>query len=149
MQDILKATKQWFEKALSSPVSKNIHTQLGCHFEEVREMIIEIEGINPEAERLLGNAAHHIHELAEYLKQNDGVIVVREANRLDFLDSIADQLVTAVGSAHVLHMDPVGALDETNRSNYSKFVDGEPIFDNNRKVAKGPNYTKTDLRPFV
>lgn len=144
------STLRWFQKAVKMPISKNIHTQMGVHFEEVREMIIEIEGLDPEAERLLGNAAHHLHELAEFLKQRDGVIVIRETNRINFLDAIVDQLVTATGVAHMLHMDPVAGLDEVNRSNWSKFDEnGEPYFDQNQKVAKGPNYRKANLAPFV
>lgn len=132
------------------PISKNIHTQLGVHFEEVVEMIQEIEGLNPEADTLLSTAQNALHDLANFLKQRDGVIVVRETNRLNFLDAIVDQLVTATGVAHMLHMDPVGGLDEVNRSNWSKFDEnGEPYFDQNQKVAKGPNYRKANLAPFV
>lgn len=113
-------------------------------------MIQEIEGVNPQADILLSAAQNALHDLATYLKTNDGVIVIRETHRLNFLDSIADQLVTATGCAHVLHMDPVGALDEVNDSNFSKFDENEqPIFDENRKVAKGPRYRKADLTPFV
>jgi hypothetical protein len=47
-------------------------------------------------------------------------------------------------------MDPVGGLEAVNISNYSKFGDdGEPIFDANRKVIKGPNYVAVDLEPYV
>ena len=140
----------WFKKAVPTPLSKNIHTQLGVHFEEVREMLVEIEGIDIEATRLLGNAAHHLHELAEFLKKHDGTIVLRESRRVDFLDSLADQAVTLAGTAHMFHMNLIGALDTVNISNFSKFDDnGEPIFDENMKVAKGPNYVKADLTPFV
>lgn len=151
MLDILRNTFNWFVTARPNPVSKDIHSQLGCHFEEVREMIVEIEGINKDATRLLNNAAHYLGELANYLKANDGVIVIRETHRKDFLDAIVDQLVTATGSAYVLHMDPVGGLAEVNSSNYSKFDnDGSPIFDpETKKVLKGPNYFKADLSPFV
>jgi predicted HAD superfamily Cof-like phosphohydrolase len=143
-------TLRWFQKAVRMPISKNIQTQLGVHFEEVREMIIEIEGLSPETTALLDAAAEANHNLAEHLKHRDGVIVVRETNRINMIDAICDQLVTATGVAHMLHMDPVGGLDEVNRSNWSKFDEnGEPYFDANQKVAKGPNYRKANLAPFV
>ena len=49
----------------------------------------------------------------------------------------------------MLGMDPVGGLAEVNESNWSKFVDGEPQFDENKKIKNGPNYRKPDLSPFV
>lgn len=45
--------------------------------------------------------------------------------------------------------DIVGALQEVNRSNWSKFENGEPIFDENGKIKKGPNYRPPDLSKFV
>lgn len=151
MLDILRNTFDWFVKARPNPISKDIHSQMGVHFEEVREMIIEIEGIDEDTQRLLNNAAHYIGELADHLKARDGVILIREANRIDFIDAIVDQLVTATGVAYTLHMDPAGALNAVNESNYSKFdEEGNPIFDpETKKVLKGPNYFKADLSPFV
>ena len=46
-------------------------------------------------------------------------------------------------------MNIVDAMDEVNDSNFSKFDNtGNPIFDENMKVAKGPNYRKANLKPF-
>ena len=49
----------------------------------------------------------------------------------------------------MLNYDVVGGLDEVNRSNYSKFVDGQPLFDENRKIKKGPQYSRPDLTPYL
>lgn len=148
--DTLQNTVDWFKKAVPNPISKNIHTQMGVHFEEVAEMLEEIEGIGNEAEVLLSAAQNALHDLALFLKQRDGVVVVRETHRKDMLDALVDQAVTLAGTAYMLHMDVVGGLGEVNDSNYSKFDEnGEPIFDENMKVAKGPNYRKADLTPFV
>jgi predicted HAD superfamily Cof-like phosphohydrolase len=148
---VLTHTKAWFEAARPLPVSKDIHSQLGCHFEEVKEMIDEVEGLDTDTQQLLDAAGDAIHTLAEHLKSMDGVIVVRHGNRIGMIDAIADQLVTATGVAHCLAMDPVGALNEVNRSNYSKFDDNsQPIYDPvTHKVIKGPNYSKADLTPYV
>jgi hypothetical protein len=43
----------------------------------------------------------------------------------------------------------VEAMDEVNASNWSKFVDGQPIVDANQKIAKGPGYFKANLSAFV
>lgn len=143
-------TLLWFQKAVPNPVSKNIHTQIGCHFEEVVEMIAEIKGLDANTVTLLRNAQHYLHLLAEHLKSKDGTIVICRDSREDFFDAICDQLVTGTGIAHMLGMDPVGGLDTVNISNFSKFDDdGNPIFNVNQKVMKGPNYRKADLSPFV
>lgn len=151
MVDTLANTKLWFEIGRPLPVSKDIHSQLGCHFEEVVEMIDEIEGVHPEAAAALSAARRSLHDLADMLKKNDGIVVIRETKRLKMLDSIVDQLVTVTGVAHVLHMDPVGGLAEANRSNFSKFDDeGKPIYDPvTKKITKGPNYSEPDLTPYI
>jgi len=146
----LRDTLMWFRTARPLPVSKDIHSQLGCHFEEVREMIVEIEGLDQETDDLLILAGRSLHALAEHLKQKDGTIVIRHGNRIGMIDAIVDQLVTVTGVAHCLGMDPLGALTEVNVSNYSKFVDGRPVYDPvTHKVTKGPFYRKADLTPYV
>ena len=79
------------------------------------------------------------------------MVFVHPSNNLAFLDSIADQLVTATGCATVHGMDPVGALNEVNRSNFSKFDEqGEPIYHpETHKLMKGPNYSEPNLAPFI
>ena len=42
-------------------------------------------------------------------------------------------------------MSIVEAVGRVNKSNWSKFVNGKPIFDENGKIAKGPDYVKCDL----
>lgn len=138
----------FFQRAVPEPTSKNWSTQLGCHFEEVREMIQELNPLNPVAADILADLEMHLHKAAQYLKQNDGTVVIK--NRELFLDGIVDQIVTATGVGYYSRMDVLGAADEVGRSNLSKFDDnGQPIFDENRKISKGPNYFKADLAPFV
>ena len=48
----------------------------------------------------------------------------------------------------MLKLPILDALHEVNRSNWSKFVDGNPVFDENMKIVKGPNYFKPDLSKF-
>ena len=69
--------------------------------------------------------------------------------RTELLDALCDQIVTAVGVAHMFGLDIEGALAEVNRSNWSKFVDGKPTFDANGKIAKPATYSKPDLTPFL
>ena len=62
---------------------------------------------------------------------------------------MCDQIVTAIGVGYMLDFDMVGALTEVNSSNWSKFEDGEPIFDENGKIAKGKDYFKPELAKYI
>lgn len=139
----------WFMKAVPNPSSKNIHTQLGVHFEEVAEMLTELRGTNAVTSKLLGDAEHALTELATHLKKSDDSIMVPTYRMPLFLDSLCDQVVTATGVARMYGLDFPGALEEVDGSNWSKFVEGEPIFDDNMKIKKGPNYSPPDMTPFI
>jgi predicted HAD superfamily Cof-like phosphohydrolase len=145
----IKSILDWFKTARPEVSAKHLHTQMGVHFEEVSEMLAEITGLNDETSLLITNAKLACHELAEHLKTNDHVIRINLEDRKNYLDALCDQVVTAVGCAHDQKMDIPNALDEVDRSNYSKFVNGEAIFDENGKIAKGPNYFKADLRKYI
>lgn len=148
----LANTIDWFDEARGKEgTRKNFHVQVGVHFEEVSEMTQEMSTLEPELELLIAKAKQANHELAQYLKDNsDGdALHIETEDELRFLDALCDQIVTAAGTAQVCGYDIVGALTEVNRSNFSKFVDGKAIFDENGKIAKGPNYSKADLRPFL
>jgi len=151
MTDVLARTRDWFKKAVPIPEIKNFTTQIGVHFEEVCEMIAELTPRDMATHELLLDATITLKKLSEHLKQNAGVIVVTQTNRINYLDALCDQIVTATGCAHMSHLDIIGAMAETNRSNFSKFgPDGVAKFDENRKIAKDMSfYTKSDLTPFV
>lgn len=145
-------TKTWFEKARPSQTISSFSAQLGVHFEEVGEMI---EALNPADDddvsvELLSQAFSAIKALSDHLKNNHGSIFVLPKDRIDMLDSICDQIVTATGVAHTLDYDIVGAMTEVNRSNYSKFdADGLPIYNEQGKVMKGENYSPAELTAYL
>lgn len=137
MTDHISDIKGWFELAVPTPTDKNRAVQIGCHFEEVAEMLTAIDSHSID----LGTTANNY-------KKNFAVRM-REVDRIELLDALCDQIVTAVGVAHMFGMDIEGALAEVTRSNYSKFVDGKPVFDANGKIAKPPSYNKPNLEQFV
>lgn len=146
--NVLAYTYEWFERAIPKPTERNVHVQLGVHFEEVGEMLTEIHSNNPETANLVAAAQAAMDRLAIHLKTSTHP-VISFPNRLATLDSICDQLVTATGVAHMLGMDPVAGLAEVNRSNWSKFVNGEPQFDANGKIMKPKTYSPPDLKLFI
>jgi hypothetical protein len=85
-----------------------------------------------------------INVTAKNLKEGNITATVDDRN--GFLDSLADQIVTAVGVGHCAGMKTAAACVAVNSSNWSKFSEnGYPLFDENGKIKKGPNYHKPDL----
>lgn len=111
-------------------------------------MLVELDSLTPEHQQKLTNAIGALTVLSDTMKQDAYSYQVSSDKRLALLDSLADQIVTATGVGTFLGMNVPGALAEVNRSNYSKFEDGEPIFNENKKVMKGKDYTPPDLTPF-
>ena len=143
----LENTRQWFLKAIPNPTSKNISTQIGCHLEEVAEMLNAITSNNLERASQIEALRAAIDHVGNLLKKDNNIVI---KDSVELLDALADQIVTATGVGTFLGMNVPGALAEVNRSNYSKFnAEGEPIFNENMKVMKGPFYTKPDLTPYV
>ena len=143
INEILK----WFKKAVPEPTIENACVQIGCHYEEFSEMAVAL-GDNQVADKVGLNACEYKCKddyFLDYLK----VVKCGQSDKIELLDSLCDQIVTAVGVAHMLSMDIEGALDEVNRSNWSKFENGSPVFDENGKIKKGAGYFKPDLTRFI
>ena len=141
---MIKSIKKWFETAKPNPAPEDISVQIGCHYEEVCEMMSAIGDDND------GNLEFY----ANYYKNKDPDYVnfvadINEYEKQELLDALCDQIVTAVGVAHMLGMDIEGALNEVNNSNWSKFEDGEPVFNEQGKIAKGKGYFAPDLTKFI
>lgn len=140
----IESINLWHYRARPNPTEQDFNVQLGCHFEEIDEMLEVLEFTCDGAEYELDHTRGAIKSLAGMLKT--GLLQARIADRKEFLDAIADQVVTGVGVAHCAGMDAGEAVHRVNRSNWSKFDDdGEPIRDANGKIAKGPRYAPPDL----
>lgn len=138
----------FFQKAYPSPQDANFHTQLGVHFEEIAEMVEQLKGNDRLTQAMLTQVLLATTALSAHLKGQTNRVSI--ADRTLFLDGLCDQIVTATGAGYMAGMDIVGAFGEVNQSNLSKFdVNGDPILDINRKVTKGPNYFKPNLKPFA
>ncbi len=138
----LEKTKQWFEQAIPEPTIEQATIQLGCHMEEFNEMMDSI-GYSCITEEM--------EVVADSFKMSYShqVGAVESCDKEGLLDALVDQIVTAVGVGHMMGMDVLGALEEINRSNFSKFEDGKPVFDVNGKITKGKDYVKPNLEKFV
>lgn len=147
MVDTFKEIKNWFELAIPEPTEDNKRVQLGVHLEEVCEMLetIVVDNVWPTDVK---DVYVDLTLVANNLKKNKE-ITIDTYDRKEFLDSLCDQVVTAIGVGHMYGFDILCALAEVSASNSSKFVDGKPIFNEHGKIAKGPSYFKPDLAKFI
>jgi predicted HAD superfamily Cof-like phosphohydrolase len=131
----------WHKRARPAPTKDQFNVQLGCHFEEICE---QLAVVNTTHNDTLVRARAALSWLADGLKR--GHVTAEITDRKEFLDACADQVVTSLGVAHTAGMDGAEAVRRVNLSNWSKFdVDGQPIFNENGKIAKGPRYAPPDL----
>ena len=133
---------EWHRRACPAPDQRAFDVQLGCHIEEITEMlaVMEIKG----ASIMQTRAFEALCEVSRALKAGDATAVVHD--RKELLDALADQVVTATGVGYRAGMDMPRACLAVDSSNWSKFdIDGQPIFDTNGKVTKGPHYVPPSL----
>lgn len=138
----------WHKRARPEPDHASFNVQLGCHIEEFCEMLESLASDDARTRNRMSSGLYEMLRFAEGLK--NGAFDVYIDKPVDFIDAIADQVVTAVGVAHCAKMKPAKAIDIVNTSNWSKFDEhGEPIFNSNGKIAKGPRYTPPHLDECV
>ena len=69
---------------------------------------------------------------------------------LEVADALTDILYVTYGAGHAFGIDLDKCFDEVQNSNMSKLAEnGKPIYNENGKVMKRPNYFKPDLSKFV
>ena len=139
----------WHKRARPTPNEKDFNVQLGCHMEEFVEMIEALRfthknGTGVEMPGKNSMIYQQVKDFADGLKS--GRITADIANRKELVDALADQIVTAVGVGHTANMKITKAVDIVTTSNWSKFSpEGQPYFDQNGKILKGPNYVPPAL----
>ena len=86
-----------------------------------------------------------INEELEELKQ-----AIINKDLLETADALTDILYVTYGAGHAFGIDLDKCFEEVQNSNMSKLDEnGKPIYNENGKVMKGPNYFKPDLSKFV
>ena len=82
-----------------------------------------------------------LEELTDAMKKKDLV---------EIADALTDILYVTYGAGHAFGINLDECFDEVQTSNMSKLgKDGKPIFNENGKVMKGPNYFKPNLSQFL
>jgi predicted HAD superfamily Cof-like phosphohydrolase len=69
---------------------------------------------------------------------------------LEIADALTDILYVVYGAGHAFGIDLDDCFNEVHSSNMTKLgADGRPLYRDDGKVMKGPNYREPDLTPFI
>jgi predicted HAD superfamily Cof-like phosphohydrolase len=86
-----------------------------------------------------------IEEELEELK-----VAISNKDLLEVADALTDILYVTYGAGHAFGIDLDKCFEEVQKSNMSKLdLEGKPIYNDNGKVMKGPNYFKPNLKKFL
>ena len=126
MQNQLKSVKK-FHKAFGVKISNKPTLKLSKHILKLRHSLMQEEN-------------------NEYLK------AVEEKNLIEVADALGDMLYILCGTilTHGFQNLIEDIFDEIQSSNMSKLGDdGKPIYRNDGKVLKGPNYKKPNIKKII
>ena len=85
--------------------------------------------------------AEELEELWDAIEDKDLVAIA---------DALTDILYVTYGAGHAFGIDLDECSGEVQRSNMSKLgEDGKPIYREDGKVWKGPNYSEPDLKSLI
>ena len=75
---------------------------------------------------------------------------IQDKDIVEVADALTDILYVTYGAGHAFGIDLDQCFNEVQNSNMSKLGDdGKPIYNQNGKVMKGPNYFKPDLSKYI
>ena len=81
---------------------------------------------------------------------NELIEAMKNKNLLEVADALTDILYVTYGAGHAFGIDLDKCFEEVQNSNMSKLdSNGKPIYNNDGKVMKGPNFLKPDLTKFI
>ena len=133
------STDEWFAVVLANdaPGTDRFPVQLGCHLEEVVEMLVELE-LEDELSQEVANAVASLTKVADALKSAQ--VEVGRKNEAAFCDSLLDQRVTGTGLLKMRGANVAESVARVDVANFTKFYGGKPIYKEGGKIAKGPNF---------
>ena len=86
--------------------------------------------------------------IAEELNELKDAIKTKNLNEV--ADALTDILYVTYGAGHAFGINLDNCFDEVQKSNMSKLgSNGKPIYNEQGKVMKGPNYSEPNLKKFI
>jgi predicted HAD superfamily Cof-like phosphohydrolase len=126
-----------------------ISVQIGCHIEEVCELLDTLSVSKEGYARLLQRCVIDLNALALKLKTGGVIAYIPEHLRVDVLDALCDAEVTGNGIAYLAELDKDAADEAVIASNEAKLVDGKPVILPGGKIGKPQGWMPPNLRPYV
>lgn len=89
-------------------------------------------------------------ELVQAVKDYQYGKICHKQALVEVADALTDLLVVVYGTGHAYGIDLDACFQEVQRSNMSKLgEDGKPIYREDGKILKGPNFSKPDLESVI
>ena len=132
------STDEWFSVVDKVPTSGRLTTQVGVHLEECGELLTEFSTGDESLDAKLLLVRSLLEEIGTVLKS--GRAHVKILNRKAFFDAVLDQRVTGEGVAYLAGFNLKEGVARVDVANFTKFVDGKPVYKEGGKVGKGPNF---------
>lgn len=146
--DSITDIANWFKKAKPEPTIDDLCVQIGCHLEEVAELLEALGLKDYDTHEQLTIDADHFKNKSKWALMK--LTKLNYEQRIAIVDACCDTNVTGTGVMVLLGgVDVLGAQREVIRSNNSKMVKGKFEFDENGKITKPDSYSEPDLTPFV
>ena len=149
-----KRTANWLaacgkRPGLDSKGVADLSTQLGCHLEEVVELLQTIRTDKEGYAKLLARCIDDLNWFASKLKRGESVAYIPAHLRVDALDALCDCEVTGNAVAFLASFDKEAADQAVLASNDAKLVDGKPVILEGGKIGKPTGWQAPDLREFA
>ena len=78
------------------------------------------------------------------------IVAMNKKDLVEVADALTDILYVTYGAGHAFGINLDKCFEEVQNSNMSKLdYNGKPIYNENGKVMKGPNYFKPNLEKFL
>ena len=88
--------------------------------------------------------------IEEELGEFKDAIINGDGTLVDVADALSDLLYVVYGAGHSFGLDLDACFKEVHRSNMSKVDEyGKPIYREDGKVLKGPDFTAPDLKSMI
>lgn len=142
-------TKAWLEACGKTPNPEGLAVQIGCHIEELCELLACLRTDSEGYAKLLDRTRLDLEWFASKLKRREQAVYIPTHLRTDALDALCDAEVTGNGVAFMAGFDKPNADQAVLASNDAKLVDGKPVILEGGKIGKPEGWKAPNLRPFV
>ena len=106
-----------------------------------------------EVKKKSGFSSNKINDLRINLIEeelNEFKVAISKKDLKEVADALTDILYVTYGAGHAFGINLDDCFEEVQKSNMSKLgSDGKPIYNEQGKVMKGPNYFKPNLNKFL